>query len=292
MNHNGKAVCIVSYPKSGNTWFRTFLANLISGAAEAVDINQLEIAPIITARQALDQVLGYESGELSHDQIDLIRPELYEFLAKSSERYKYIKIHDGYMYNKAGRPLFPPEATEAVIYIIRNPLDVCVSYAYHSGNSDLDAAIRAMANPNFAMAAGRQRQHGQLRQRLGSWSTHVQGWTKAPGHRVHVIRYEDMLSNPANSFGMAATFLGLTFSSEVLERAINFSEFRTLKKQEEAAGFRERVRADTPFFRKGKVGTYMDALSAAQTSKIVADHEIVMREFGYMTEIDAATNAQ
>ena len=35
-------VMIVSYPRSGNTWVRVLLANLISDSAEPVDLVELE----------------------------------------------------------------------------------------------------------------------------------------------------------------------------------------------------------------------------------------------------------
>ena len=46
-----------------------------------------------------------------------------------------MKIHDAYTFLPDGRPMVPPEVTRGVIYIIRNPLDVTVSFAHHSRRS-------------------------------------------------------------------------------------------------------------------------------------------------------------
>ena len=47
----------------------------------------------------------------------------------------FCKVHDAYTFLADGQPLFPPQATAGAIYLIRNPLDVCVSYAHFLGKS-------------------------------------------------------------------------------------------------------------------------------------------------------------
>ena len=48
---------LASYPKSGNTWLRVFLASLISG--RPVDINAMSgPGPSADARSCLDEALG------------------------------------------------------------------------------------------------------------------------------------------------------------------------------------------------------------------------------------------
>ena len=58
---------LASYPKSGNTWFRTFLTNFMADRERPVSINELDSGQIASAREPFDEALGYESGELSQE---------------------------------------------------------------------------------------------------------------------------------------------------------------------------------------------------------------------------------
>ena len=54
----GKLIWLASYPKSGNTWFRVFLANLRSNIGSPVDINRLMNYPVASSRALFDEATG------------------------------------------------------------------------------------------------------------------------------------------------------------------------------------------------------------------------------------------
>ena len=112
-----------------------------------------------------------------------------------SEELLYHKIHDAWIRLPGGEPLIPADVTRAVIYIIRNPLDVAVSFAHHLHTS-IDKTIDIMNNPEYAFCDRRDRLANQLRQRLLTWSGHVKSWVDESGLRVWVMRYEDMSAQP------------------------------------------------------------------------------------------------
>jgi hypothetical protein len=85
-----------------------------------------------------------------------------------------MKIHDAYTDVADNMPLIPVAATGGVLYFIRNPLDVAVSFAHHIGR-DYDSAIYRMADDTFAFCRKSDRLQNQLRQKLLSWSGHVLG---------------------------------------------------------------------------------------------------------------------
>ena len=102
-----------------------------------------------------------------------------------------MKVHDAYTSNDKNIPLFPEEATAGAIYFIRNPLDVVISFAHHSG-WDYDTAISRMADEGFAFCNKPKRLHAQLHQRLLSWSGHVKSWSEQAPFPVCVLRYEEL----------------------------------------------------------------------------------------------------
>lgn len=277
-----RIVWLASYPKSGNTWFRTFLTNFLRNAAQPAHINDLDGGPISSARGPFDDAVGYDSGELTPDEVDALRPAVYLHLARRAKETLYCKCHDAYTFLPDGRPLLPPEATQAALYFIRNPLDVCVSYAAHGGSTDYDRTIRTLGKPEACVSASQATEPNQLRQRLLSWSRHVTSWSTAPGIPVQVIRYEDMKLTPEATFTAAVRFLGLPDQPERIRQAITFSRFEELQQQEQAGGFRERLPLAKVFFRKGSIGSWRDALSPDQAARVIADHADVMRQHGYL----------
>ncbi len=278
---------LASYPKSGNTWLRAFLANLLSDPSHPVDINRLDFAPVAAARSLFDHAVGYEAADLTFDEVDRLRPEVYAHYARQAEDTIYLKVHDAYAHLPDGRPLIPADVTRGVIYVIRNPLDVCVSWAYHSGHENFDRAAAFMADPGACVAGNPGKCFPQLRQRLKSWSEHVLGWM-ASGLPVLGIRYEDMHRRPMETFAAVAAFVGKGDDPERIARAVRFSDFGEMKRQEREHGFCEREAGTRTFFREGRIGGWRERLTEAQAMRIIRDHGDVMRRFGYLTSTGEA----
>jgi aryl sulfotransferase len=275
---------LASYPKSGNTWLRMFFTNLRREDAGPANINELDQPNIAADRGMFDRLVGFGAEDLTDGEVDVLRPRVYLHLAAHAQELFFCKVHDARTLAPSGQALFPLEATAGAIYLIRNPLDVCVSYAHHNGESGFDGRIACMANPNHAISEKRKGLAGQLRQKLLRWSDHVLSWVDAPGLRRLVLRYEDMHARPIESFTAAAAFAGLRCNPERIARAVAFSSFEELQRQEQEKGFAEQAAPGRSFFRKGKVGAWREVLSRAQAARIIAAHRDVMARFGYLNE--------
>src|SRR5690606_19877290 len=108
-------------------------------------------------------------------------------------------------------PLFPAEGCLGALYFIRNPLDVAVSLAHHAKCS-FDESIYMMGNKEFSVPLPAQRDK-QLRQKLLTWSMHVQSSTGSLPIPVLVLRYEDMCVHPLETFVKGIKFLNLNRTS-------------------------------------------------------------------------------
>ncbi len=276
-------IWLASYPKSGNTWFRVFLTNLLQNGNVPANINDLEKTPIASARGIFDEEMGFEAADLTADEIDRLRPELYTHLAQNAEEQLFMKIHDAYTNVTEGLPLIPQAATDSALYFIRNPLDVAVSFAHHSG-WNYDKSVEKMADASFAFCSKSDRLHSQLRQKLLTWSEHVLSWVDRALFPVCVLRYEDMKSNPLDTFSRAARFARLMNTPEQIQKAVDFSSFDKVQDQEKAEGFQEKSPSAAAFFRKGKIGSWREELTEGQAQQIVRDHQEVMRRFGYLND--------
>lgn len=274
-------VWLASYPKSGNTWLRIVLANYLSGKSSPVDINALHSSPQLDRRDLFDEALGVESSDLSAEEIDSLRAGAFRRLAAQSPSTMFFKVHDAWTLNALGEPLLPAGALSSAIYVTRNPLDLAISAAAHAGSS-VEDAIRRMEREDSGAFSDPRHLGVQLRQRYLSWSSHVVSWLDQKSIPVHTMRYEDMLEKPLETFGSAVQFLALPFDTERLERAVGFSSFDALKRQEEAKGFRERPASAEAFFRKGRAGEWRGVLSPEQVERMIQRHGAVMKRLGYL----------
>jgi aryl sulfotransferase len=276
-----KIVWLASYPKSGNTWTRAFFASLLHEHDGAVDINRLRTGMIASSRERFDEATGIEASDLTHAEIEELRPAVYRYLAEEARATMLVKVHDAYTDTPVGEPLFPAEVSHGVIYILRNPLDVAVSFAAHL-RITIDQMIVRMGQPDFAFAARSNHLHHQLRQWLLSWSTHVVSWVDQQAIPVHILRYEDLHTDPQTHFAAAARFAGIPDDPESVAQAIELSRFEKLQAQEQKHGFNERPPGMPAFFRRGRAGGWRDELSEEQVARIMSDHADVMRRFGYL----------
>jgi aryl sulfotransferase len=287
----GNLYWLASYPKSGNTWMRILLTNYLRNSHEAADINDLEGGPIASARGIFDDHVGIEASDLSQSEIERYRPYVYEHLSCEHQKAlakhpelapPFLKVHDAYTYTSEGIPLISKAATAGVIYLLRNPLDVAVSFAHHS-NKPLESMINHMADPSFTFVDNPSKLHNQLSQKLLSWSGHVTSWLEEPDLRVLVVRYEDLLAHTKAEFSRVLEFVGLNIEGERLAKAVKFSSFNTLQQQEVTHGFREKMPKAKQFFRRGKADSWKEVLSKELQQQLIADHGDVMRRFGYLT---------
>ncbi len=272
-------VWLASYPKSGNTWLRSFLAAYLH-PGQPFDVNALD-APIASARMLLDDSLGMELSDLPPEQVQNLLPLAYQAWAAEAHPFRrLVKTHDAFRLTPDGMPVFPPEVTQGVIHIVRDPRDVAVSLAHHNG-CDLDAAITRLNNPKTWLATGKNKAGGQIPQHTQDWSGHACSWLDAPFPRL-LLRYEAMKAEPEAQFAAVVRFCELPFDALHLQQALAATAFGKLQAQEAAQGFRERpAGATAPFFRSGQSGGWCKALSPAQVERIVTAHAEVMQRLGY-----------
>lgn len=281
---------LASYPKSGNTWMRAFLCNYLEDAEQPVDINALKYTALVSDRQIFDDLLGLDSGDLLADELDALRPAVYRTLARYSEKQQALfwKIHDAFQRLPNGAPMFPPDVTGGVIYMARSPLDLAISYAHHSA-VEVDTAIEWMRQDDHGLFMLPVRLN-QVHQRMYSWSDHVRSWIDQTELSLLRVRYEDMLLRPQATFSGVVDFVGAALADGAftsanaarIAKALHFSSFDELKRQEAEKGFSEKDLRATSFFRSGKLGEWRERLTPEQVRRIVDDHGEMMRRLGYL----------
>lgn len=273
-------IWLASYPKSGNTWFRIFLDNILNSSSSSRNINQLSNSGAASSRTLIDNYSGVSSANLTQQEIEELRPEVYKSLAEHSKNPIFLKVHDAWKKTSSGKTMFPIDVTKGVIYIIRNPLDIAVSFSYHSAK-DIDTTIQNINSKGFEFCSNPTRISQQVTQLLSDWSSHIVSWLDESGLPIIVIRYEDMLKDPISTFHEALNFLAINVEEKVFQRAVNASNFNVLRETEAKVGFIEKPIKMNKFFREGKSGNWKKHLNVSQQNEIVNSHYIQMQRFGY-----------
>ncbi|MSP82259.1 MAG: sulfotransferase domain-containing protein [Alphaproteobacteria bacterium] len=273
----GKIIWLASYPKSGNTWLRAFLHNLLRNLDKPFEINQLTAFTGGDSRSYLYRLIDPRPAtEYSFEDVAKLRPQVHEALTRRSPDNVFVKTHNALIAD-FDIPAISLSLTAGSIYVIRNPLDVVISYANHL-SSTIDATTELMALPG-----SRTGNHELVvSEVMSSWSVHVESWTKTPSPSLHVVRYEDMQKKPWETFNGVAKFLGLKPPRERIEKAIRQSSFKVLQEQERRTGFIERSPLAERFFREGRMDQWRSVLTPEQVGKIVAAHRAQMERFGYV----------
>ncbi|MGE0154562.1 MAG: sulfotransferase domain-containing protein [Reyranellaceae bacterium] len=268
---------LASYPKSGNTWLRAFLHNLMRNAQAPIEPNRLNELTLGDgmARFFAPHAGGRATVDMAPEEIAALRARVQRDLAATSADTVLVKTHN-WLGLDHGHPCIDMSVTSGAIYVVRNPLDVAPSLADHFGLT-LDQAIAQMAD---AEARTLNLKH-RVPDVMSSWSNHVRSWTAQRNPRLHVMRYEDMLERPLPTFTQLTRFLGLAVPADRIERAIRFSSFDTLRSLEKRQGFVERSSHSQAFFRQGEAGAWRKILTPQQVQRLCADHREQMQAFGY-----------
>lgn len=279
----GGIVWIASYPKSGNTWTRNFLHNLILGgdADRPHDINAMvSLTTYEISARWYEGLLDKPLQDASAEEVMRVRHRAQQRIADDSDDLVFVKTHNA-LVAQFGVPMINPRVTAGAIYVVRNPLDVAISYSHHLGLS-LDETIEQMATPGIGT-----RNHETIAfEAMGTWSEHVASWTRKPHQGLHIMRYEDMLAAPEATFGALADFLLLPHDKERLRRAIGLSSFERLREAEAESGFDEKPKMAERFFREGRAGQWREVLTPAQVDRIVESHRETMARFDYLPDGD------
>jgi hypothetical protein len=202
--------------------------------------------------------------------------EVQREICEAAEHEIFLKTHNVAARFDSG-PFPDPGSSAGAIYILRDPRDVALSYAWHY-KMTLGLAIVALCTSS---AFNVKQERLGLTELLMSWGEHVFGWTSLKSCPLLVLRYEDLLADPARGVRRIATFLNKPLSAEQVDAIIAATSFQELRGQEKARGFNESVRPDG-FFRVGRANQWREVKDQSVFAPLIEKNARIMRKHGYL----------
>lgn len=272
-------IWLASYPKSGNTWFRCFISALTN---PTFSLNNLETHGIFSSKGTFESILDLDIDSIPLNRTDEMRREAYRHRNAQAKSQLFVKVHDACIVSPYdGLRQIPEGITRATVYLVRDPRDVAVSLTNHNGKDHEHSVYKNICNVEAALVK-QDKGNNQLYQPLSTWQNHYYSWVEQDDLNVEVIRYEDMLDDPMETFSRAIRHMELDYTPEEISQAINATTFDKLKAKEEEEGFVEKPSHTRSFFNKGKKGRWEEILTPAQVAEIERVNEKAMRELGYL----------
>jgi hypothetical protein len=236
---------IVSYPRSGNTWTRFLIANLLHPTEPVTFANIERLIPDAEAQSSR--------------------------YMKSIPSPRVIKSHQYFDHR------YPK-----VIYIVRDPRDVVLSYYDFARKYRYVADGFPIEKYVSDFVAGRLGSSG-----WGTWKENVGSWISARhGDRNFLLlRYEDMIRNAFVEIEKIATFLGVETTQDGLRAAIELSSAERMRELEKSQGGEwvstKNKRSDIPFVRTAESGQWRSKLTSSSVAEIEGGCGSLMATLGY-----------
>lgn len=268
-----KAHWLASYPKSGSTWVRLML-NAYCMDTDKVDLRVIpEYTLLDIQRYAYQVVAPVDLGLMTEKQHLFLRTAaLLHLIVRAPFSPVILKTHHANI-TVLGVQLVPLALTDKTVYIVRDPRDVCSSYASHLNKTPEEAAAAMNNDGHCLQVTGTGIAHFLL-----TWSNHVRSWKSANV----TLRYEDLKHDPAQALELVLRTFGTDHPDSLrVRRAVEATRFDKLQEQESVDGFAEQTKHGAAFFRSGKVGGWKTELAPELIHRIEADHGEMMREFNY-----------
>jgi Sulfotransferase domain len=210
------------------------------------------------------------------------RARLSKFTNDSSIPLRFMKTHNA-NFNIAGEM----EKNDKIIYVVRNPLDVAISLLHYSNMTTMDEVCQFITDKDSFLCS-RLLDDSVICDIVSSWKNHVNNWIDNENYSTLVLTYESLLTNPKENLRKMIRFLGYPIDNNQIEKAVNWSSFDLLKKQELSSGFNENnYDLKNLFFREGKMNQWKTELTKPQHDLIVDDCKSLMNKFGFSYGMDS-----
>ncbi len=291
-------IWLASYPKSGNTWVRTIINQIIfndvKSTTEVFDnLSRIRRYPSKTDIVGLPQLPNHNvfTKEQKKEVIDFTIKNWSVSQEKINKNNKtnILKTHnllcklnlDGKNYSFADL-----NNTIGVIHIVRDPRNIVTSVKNHFSINTEEDSVEMLFNKYDWTGFS----NNEVPQLLSSWDNHYNSWKKFPKNYL-LIRYEDLVSDIKKEILRLINYLSDYFEYKITDKLIEEIErntsFENFKKLESDGKFSENsvneiTGEKRTFFNLGPNNNWEKMLKKENIEKIETQFKNEMKELGYL----------
>jgi hypothetical protein len=287
-------IWLASYPKSGNTWLRAILHQIIikkknNHETWLSNLHKLvDTYPKIEHFKNLTSVLINESDFLNKNEIiknwDKSQKKL-----NSDKKLRLLKTHNmlcSINIDQHNHSFTNEDNTLGVIHVVRDPRNVITSVKNHFFLQTYDEALEILTNASRWSGI----KNGEIPHFISSWEHHFESWALFPKNYI-LFKYEDILNNPEKQIKRLIEylqkFIKIDCDKETINQIINDTNFENLKNLEKKGNFLENaVNAETKdkanFFNLGPKNDYKKLLDKNIQNEIENKFENTMKKLNYL----------
>jgi len=230
-------IWLASYPKSGNTWVRSFLSSYYHSKEGEFDFRLLENIEQYPKKKFFNNKIE-KPGDISKYWLSS-----QQFIA-DQKKIKIFKTHNS-LHSINGYNFTDEKFTLGAVYIVRDPRNILTSLKNHFTLSYEDA-LDFMLNEKKYIYDNREVGYADFHF-LSSWSNHYKSWLTNKSFKTIVIKYEDLENKTYETFKKLVVFIDQiikssnTVNDQKILKCIDSTNFYKLKKEEEEKGFNESI---------------------------------------------------
>lgn len=280
-------IWLSSYPKSGNTWIRSFINSLIYNQDNPLEnIEKIRSYPLTSDfEHLLDDYNNF--GKISENWI------ISQSTINLRKKNIFLKTH--HVLCKINNHSFTNyENSLGAIYIVRDPRNIITSLKNYYSLSDYDEALKFITNnKKFIGKLGNKKDFERqtlFPTYIADWKDHYNSWKNFKKNYL-LIKYEDLIEKPQKNFEKVSKFLSellnIKFSDERINKAVNNCSFNKLEEMEKKFGFSGALidgvtKKKQKFFYLGPENNWKKLLDTKTAKKIENTFQKEMIELGYL----------
>ncbi len=232
---------IASYPKSGNTYLRSFLSSYYFSDEGNFEFNLLDNIKNFPGIH----YSNYKSNSKIEASQNWIANQNHFF---DKKKFNFIKTHNSMM-NYEGNMFTSRDQTIGAIYIYRDPRNVITSFKNHY-QMDYEKAFDFMIDKKSFIIQNSYDNDKSNFTFLGSWNDHYKSWFNIKEFKIMLVKYEDLQDNKYEIFYDLINFINdlseikAKVDEKKLMKSINSTNFSNMKNKEKNQGFSESVRSN------------------------------------------------
>ena len=279
-------IWIASYPKSGNTYLRSFLASYYFS-----DDGKFSFDQLLNIHQfpnmKFSKLRSTNKEEASKNWIF----NQNSFFRNSD--LNLVKTHNC-LYPFKSNEFTTKNETLGAIYIVRDPRNVITSLTHHYDLTYEEAYSHMIDENSSLLETSHEFDHSNFTY-LNSWSNHYKSWKNNKKFNTLFIKYEDIENDKENVFKSVITFINrlngkdTDLNQKKFSNSIKSTNFSNLKNKELNEGFDEKVSSKKTgkvinFFNLGFNNRWQKLLPSDIIDKLNKKFENELKELSYSYE--------